>query len=67
MSDGRALRAARQRIGWTLREAARRWGVPHTRLVAWELGRSPAPPEYRQWICRVAQAIERLGAPSARR
>lgn len=58
-----SIREMRRRTGWTLREAARRWGVDHSRLVAWELGRAPAPPEYQRWIAAVARAIERLPPP----
>jgi len=63
--DGKQLRAARRRMGWTQYWLADRLGVTRPSLAHWECGRARVPPRVavavRQAQKLVEKAIERLG------
>ena len=60
------IRAARESVGWTIREAARRWGIDHSVLSRWESGQHPAPAAYAAYITAVAAAVRGVPSPAAR-
>lgn len=50
-------------IGWTLRGAADRLGLPPTRIRRWADGDYPVPDEVAQWLQVLANAHRNNPAP----
>lgn len=60
---GPELTAARQRIGWSRHELARRLGKHSTHVDAWEWGKRPIPEDVAKVVRRVETAVCRVLPP----